>query len=371
MAANSKEAHSAENSAEPECFARVTQLTTIAKMKSHADYKAAKAGDAEAAARLVRDMMSGKAQQEKIKALAEKHPGAILVAVHAEERAGKNKIPQAIARHIGEATGLEVDTGIVQSGKVGHAGQDAWHRLAFRAKFDGEVKPGRKYILVDDVVTGGGTLSELRRHIELNGGKSAGMLCAGAAQFSTNIALSDKTRLDIENKFGIESLQKFLLEEGIYGGDYQSLTESEARLILGAGTLVKARDRIAEARQEGSRCILQGSVQGHQGDTGPQEINSTNGNKYFASPVKASRKTNNKSSAIETAKKAGYVQGVCECVAAIGSDYALGKKLLTEMNVSQNLAKKYAKPETFKALEEGVFAQKQEHKLERALRRKR
>jgi predicted amidophosphoribosyltransferase len=365
MATNSKEAKSVENSAEPKGFTKVTQLTTIAKMKSHADYEAAKAGDAKAAERLVRDMMAGKAQQDKIKALAEKHPGAVLAAVHAKERTGKNKIPQAIAYYIGKATGLEIDTDIVQSSKVGHAGQDAWHRLAFRAKFDGEVKPGRKYILVDDVVTGGGTFGELRRHIELNGGKTVDMLCAGAAQFSTNIALSEKTRLDIEKKFGIESLQKFLLEEGLYGGDYQSLTESEARLVLGAGTLVKARDRIAEARQEGSQRILRGSFQGHQGNIGSQEINLPNDNKFLTNLVKASHQTSNRPSEIEVAKKAGYVQGVCECVAAIGSDYALGKKLLAKMNVNQNLAKKYANPETLKALESGIFAQKQGWKLER------
>jgi hypothetical protein len=69
---------------------------------------------------------------------------------------------------------------------------------------------------------------------------------------------------------------------------------------------------------------------------------------------------------LETAKKAGYVQGVCECVAALGNDHALGKKLLTEMNVNKDMAKKFANPETFKALEQGIFAQKQEHKLEQA-----
>jgi hypothetical protein len=84
-----------------------------------------------------------------------------------------------------------------------------------------------------------------------------------------------------------------------------------------------------------------------------------------------SPKTNNKSSEIEAAKRAGYVQGVCECVAAIGDDYTLGKKLLTEMKVDRNMAKKYANPETFKALENGVFAQKQEQKLERQHKRSR
>jgi hypothetical protein len=72
---------------------------------------------------------------------------------------------------------------------------------------------------------------------------------------------------------------------------------------------------------------------------------------------------------IVLAKKAGYVQGVCECVAAVGSDYALGKKLLTEMKVTKKLAKEYASPETFKALENGIFAQKQEQKLEHQQKR--
>jgi len=69
------------------------------------------------------------------------------------------------------------------------------------------------------------------------------------------------------------------------------------------------------------------------------------------------------------AKKIGYVQGVCECVAAIGEDHALGKKLLTEMNVTKAMAKKYANPETYKALEQGIFVpqQKQEQTHSRKL----
>ena len=67
---------------------------------------------------------------------------------------------------------------------------------------------------------------------------------------------------------------------------------------------------------------------------------------------------------IETAKKMGYVQGVCECVAVVGGDRELGKKLLTEMNVTKDMAKKFANPETYKTLEQGIFAEKQEQKLE-------
>jgi hypothetical protein len=66
---------------------------------------------------------------------------------------------------------------------------------------------------------------------------------------------------------------------------------------------------------------------------------------------------------LETARKAGYVQGVCECVAAVGEEKAMGKKLLTQMNVTKSMAKKYA-PEAYKALNKGFFATKQEQSKE-------
>jgi hypothetical protein len=68
---------------------------------------------------------------------------------------------------------------------------------------------------------------------------------------------------------------------------------------------------------------------------------------------------------LETARKTGYVQGVCECVAVIGNEQNLGKKLLTEMKVTRDMAKQYAKPETYKNLEKGIFAPKPEQKLEK------
>jgi hypothetical protein len=70
---------------------------------------------------------------------------------------------------------------------------------------------------------------------------------------------------------------------------------------------------------------------------------------------------------VQLAKKSGYVQGVCECVAAIGDDRTLGKKLLSEMNVTKDLAKKFASPETYKTLEQGIFAPQHEqtHSIKR------
>jgi len=78
---------------------------------------------------------------------------------------------------------------------------------------------------------------------------------------------------------------------------------------------------------------------------------------------------------IETAQKTGYVQGVCESVLAFNTDENrkimsestmafLSKKLLSEMNVTKDMAQKFAKPETFEALKQCVFALKQDQQLE-------
>jgi len=78
---------------------------------------------------------------------------------------------------------------------------------------------------------------------------------------------------------------------------------------------------------------------------------------------------------LATAQKIGYVQGVCESVLAFNTDENrkimyeatmtfLSKKLLSEMNVTKDMAQKFANPETCKALEKCVLAPKQDQQLE-------
>ena len=236
-------------------------------MQEHADYKAAKSGDREAAARLIVDVTKNEAQHNILKELAERHPDAIVVPVHAEEMEGRNPIPSLLADYIGDITGLEVDNNVVQSIRAGRTDSDAWGRMALRPAFDGKVQSGRKYIIVDDVVTQGGTLSEMRRHIEANGGEVVEMLTIGAARNSTIIALSDKNKLKLERQYGVESLQIFLKEVGLYGGNYEALTASEARQLLEAGTLDEARNRILEARQKRNGGIREEVVSGARSET--------------------------------------------------------------------------------------------------------
>jgi len=75
---------------------------------------------------------------------------------------------------------------------------------------------------------------------------------------------------------------------------------------------------------------------------------------------------------LETAQKTGYVQGVCESVLAFNTDENrkimsedtmsfLSKKILSEMNVTKDMAQKFANPDTYKALEKSVFKQNEQH----------
>jgi len=237
----------------------VLQLTTIAKMRSYSDYTAAKAGDSDSAFRLVQAILNAKEQQIKIKELGRKYPDAILVGVFAEEATGKNKIPFYLVRRISEMTGIEYDRSIVQINKVGRTGSGAIYRLANRPKFAGTVQPGRKYILTDDVITAGGTLSELRCYIESRGGEVVQLVTGGASINSTNFSMSAKTRFALESKYGIIPLMNFVREWDIYGGKLEYLTESEGSELLRFKSLDAARDRIIAERHGRSGQEIRGT----------------------------------------------------------------------------------------------------------------
>jgi hypothetical protein len=95
-----------------------------------------------------------------------------------------------------------------------------------------------------------------------------------------------------------------------------------------------------------------------------QAVMSIKDNGLYPDPESLTLNPKQESQKLENAKKIGYVQGVCECVKIVGDDHALGKKLLSEMKVTKDMAKKYAYPETYKELEKGIFAPQQEQKLE-------
>jgi hypothetical protein len=217
---------------------------------SHPDYNAAKnSEDRRAALRLVRDFLETPENRTLLRSLKSNFPDAVVVPVHASEATGKNRIPEMLAEYMAKRTALQADTGIVQTNRTGRTGSGPWRRLAFRPEFDGPVSPGRNYILVDDVFTCGGSFSELRRHIERNGGRVVQAAAVSCGGFGDDIALRQETLKRLLDKFGGRPLYSFLKEINVYGGNFKALAEPEAAALGRAASLGEARDRIAEARQ--------------------------------------------------------------------------------------------------------------------------
>jgi len=325
-------------------------------LEDHYDYDDAKNHeDRIAALSLVHSFLKTPENQKQLQMLKQNYPDAIIVPVRAVEANGKNKIPWALAEYIGERTGLEINNNIVQTNRVHRTGKDEWHRFAFRPAFDGEVKSGRDYIIVDDVFSNGGSFNELRLFIEKNGGKVVQAAAMSLGGHGDKLAPEPKVIKALVDKYGSDTLSLFLKEVNLYDGNYKALTNPEAYALGRSPSLDEARDRIFAARSQGRSHLVSRS---HK-ETQPQ------------TPRIDSVKEYHHQKEIEIARKAGYVQGVCECVSIVGDDHTLGKKILTEMNVNRELAKKFANPETFKALEQGIFAQKSEQSLEQNKKLKR
>jgi len=227
----------------PESFPRIVGHTTIAKLKAHPDYNAAKGGDIDAAVRLVKDLV----KPERLQALKKRHPNAKLLPIIAVEKTGVNKIPLAYAAVIHAATGMESETGIVQTNRVFHTAASALTRLARPAIFDGPVEPGREYIAVDDVATSGATLRELRNYIEANGGKFVEASTLALAQFSSRLHPSEETISKINANLGEKNVEAALRQAGITGG-LRSLTQSQLREISRYGSIDALRNRLLEER---------------------------------------------------------------------------------------------------------------------------
>ncbi|EAN1751237.1 PLxRFG domain-containing protein [Salmonella enterica] len=215
---------------------------------AHKDYEAAKGGDDAAARRLVADVMT-RQSVDKLRQLLNGRK-AILTAVHAEEAVSRNAIPQAMADVLGKVLDLEVDPYLLQAAKVGRTAQDGFGRLTNQPAFEGPVRTDLPYILLDDTLTQGGTLANLKGYIENHGGKVIGTSALTGKRYSAKIALAAETLDKLRNHFEGTDLENWWNEQHGYGFD--RLTESEANYLIRAADADKIRDRVLAARQDGA-----------------------------------------------------------------------------------------------------------------------
>lgn len=214
-------------------------------VQGHPAYAKAKGGDLDAAMQLVSDIITPDILSRQRQAHGAIKP--TLIGVHAVEGSGVNAIPQAMAAWMHEILGWPMDSEIVQSNRVGHTKSSGWHRLANQALFDGDVKPGAAYFLLDDFIGQGGTLANLRGFIEKRGGHVVDFMALTGKPYSSILAINSETLTSLRLKHGdIEPWWK-----STFGFGFDALTESEARYLLKAENADIIRTRLAEAQQTG------------------------------------------------------------------------------------------------------------------------
>lgn len=233
---------------------------TLEELKNSENYQAAKAGDSKAALSLVQSLLNEQTIAEIQEMAGRREP--VIVAVRAEESAGRNKIPFMMARALSSQTGWQVDTKLFQANFAGRTGTDAVYRLANPPIFRGDVQAGRDYLIVDDNSTMGGTIASLRGYIENRGGHVIGAAVMSARETGLDIVPTQKQLDDIQRKHG-DAPNDYWTNTFGYGIDH--LTRGEAGTIRTSPSFDRLRSGIDAARLQrsermGDRGIAQKSV---------------------------------------------------------------------------------------------------------------
>lgn len=152
----------------------------------------------------------------------------------------KNLIPMAMAHIVADHFQLEVCRDIVQEDGQGRTGKGALDRLIIQPVFSGKVEKGRKYIIVDDVFTMGGSIASLASYIEQGGGK---VLCCSVLANQSQVIGTAKEKLrpvvmplqaapevlnSMERKYGWKFGEQF---ERAVGFAIPALTTREASFV--------------------------------------------------------------------------------------------------------------------------------------------
>lgn len=238
-----------------EAFADAILLAGESQTKQHPEYANAKASnDAMAAVNLVNSLVDETGVTE-VRALIDavsKSGDPILVSAHAWERQGLNAIPAALTRLLSERLGIHREITIVQTNVVSHTGADGYGRLARQACFDGPIETSREYVMVDDFIGQGGTLANLRGWIEKQGGKVVGAIALTGKSYSAKLNPSQEQLHELRQKHGSDFERWW---KAHFGHTFDCLTHSEARYLARSPDVDSIRNRLAAAKQGGSRQV--------------------------------------------------------------------------------------------------------------------
>ena len=217
----------------------LSRFDADSSIKAHASYVQAKAGDPKAALDLISDLALAwlMGVQDRFSL------SCTFVAPHAKEVSGDNAIPQTLAAVCALVYSGKADTSVVQTDRVFHTGADPMERMATRAEFEGEVVAGERYVLVDDVISMGGTLAELSNFIQSRGGLVHDVVVLTNAGRNKSLVPDAKTVRLLKERFHHDIVKIFGIEPG-------ALSANEASYLVGFRSVDEIRNRLAKAEQE-------------------------------------------------------------------------------------------------------------------------
>lgn len=230
-----------------EDFPKIIRNDDLKTLSKHSEYLAAKSGDTEAAIELLTKTLKQETVRECFELLKDL-TDVILIPVLAKEDLGNNKIPLVTATLLSEHLGLPFVNDIVQREKIGRTNKGADYRLAFHPTFEGPIDSSKKYFIIDDTLTMGGTIASLHGYIKNRGAEVVGAMVMTAHIGSLELPIKQSMYNDIINKHG-EKINQFWCKEFGYG--IEKLTQAEAGHLRAAKTFEQIRARIIKARYEG------------------------------------------------------------------------------------------------------------------------
>lgn len=157
--------------------------------------------------------------------LKRNHPDAVVTYPHRDGASG-NVIGQAYTCFLGDEIGFETDNNIVMINRPQHTDASKDSRLLKRARFDGNVEPGREYIIVDDHITMGCTVRDMKDYIESKGGKVVAVSTLTKSMGDAASLVPTEEDINSLKELGVTNEQ--LKEFGITD-DINNLTRGESR----------------------------------------------------------------------------------------------------------------------------------------------
>lgn len=188
---------------------------------------------------------------KKLRALADKCGAKPkLIAPAAQIGDSNNALAIGYANWLGHELDWEVDESVFQMKDFSKDKLGAWVRIAHPSTFYGEIDKNTPYVIVDDVITLGGTLADLRSFILSKGGRVIGMSTIASSDGNdVQIRLGPGTETKLEKSYGSD-LAKFCHE--LLGFHFRGFTEPEATRVLGCSGYVELRKKIQRGRDEGN-----------------------------------------------------------------------------------------------------------------------